>query len=547
MNTLHQLETGIEGLQAQIICADPTTRISLPEQRTLSELRAHRNDIASPLLSCPPEILFHILHITVWTNHLTYPLCDTYILQNLLRVCVRMRALVLASPGLWSYIILDRGPKWTTHCIERAGAVPLSIAWTCWGATKDNVFWDAVGKCPSGITPAVQVESAWKVLEKVVGLRRVHNLLVCGGIKSQAMGEILNSASLPLHTLAYQPRVHNHVRISPTFLGGETASLRELKLSSVQLLAHDLSFPSLVALDLRLCDIHTESDPARLFRLLRRAPRLERLGLSDISPDDHVCAESEPIDLPALKVVCFEGSLPWALALMRVLPMPSQAYSIKVEPSYSDREPAMRAWRAEAYAEMSRIMAVDWDTAVVHLRARRRPEVTHACLELTLMDERMRPFTFRDRCTATSALLPVLHRARVAHFLGWAADRVASLAASDPARILPMLEHIIVDGAPDFFSLLPWLRARAAAGRRMHTLDVRALYDADASLRSIIDEGLAEVIIVCGRTLDLAVDARATDPVPSDSAAAAAAAADGAPRPEQTGSISERSHRMSGK
>jgi hypothetical protein len=516
MASLHRLETDIESLQAVISRAEPATRLALPEQQTLSRLRVRRNDLASPLFSClPPELLLNILHMLVFMNHVAYPLGDAHILPRLMCVCTRMLSLVSEASILWSYIMLDCEPEWVRLCRMRAGDIPLSVAWTCGSAISHprmEEFWNSVGEFPRLRTSQstaqfngiyARVDLACNTIEEIISSGRVRDLLVCGGIKSEVMDAIFNFSRLPLTSLTYRPRARTHVRISHNFLGGATTLLHTLKLSAVRLLTHELSFPSLAALD--LCDVQIEGDPAGLFSLIRAAPRLEGLVLSGITPDDYMHEDAAPLGLPALQTVDCEVSLPWALALMRTLPVPTETYSIKVQPSYADKQLAMIAWRAEAYAEVGRITTMDWSATTVHLQARRRPEATHACLELTLEGNHTPPLAFRDRCTSISALLQVLSQAQAVHFLGWAVDRVASLGVNDQAGVFPALERAIVDRAPSFSSFLPWLRARAAAGRRIHALDVRAFYDADTYLRTIVAEGLAETILVNGRVPDLSV------------------------------------------
>lgn len=127
MDLPHQIEAEIEGLQDRSRQIRTGNRRVLLEQQ-VSELRTRRNGLASLLCSLPPELPSHILHICVLTNHLLYPISDVYLLYNITRTCKHVHLMVLDSPVLWSYVLLDREAKRIRVGLTRAGSTLLSVA-----------------------------------------------------------------------------------------------------------------------------------------------------------------------------------------------------------------------------------------------------------------------------------------------------------------------------------------------------------------------------------------------------------------------------------
>jgi hypothetical protein len=104
------------------------------------QLRVRRNAL-TPLCRLPVEILRRILGRVVRSFHerLTdhpidlahrpwYEVGYPVGWMRVMSACSHIRSQMIASHSFWTYIDIDRQPRWIKLCLKRCGSLPLSLA-----------------------------------------------------------------------------------------------------------------------------------------------------------------------------------------------------------------------------------------------------------------------------------------------------------------------------------------------------------------------------------------------------------------------------------
>jgi hypothetical protein len=304
-------------------------RLSMSSNPSYNELgdtmSSYERNAATGLCSLPSEVLVAIFELL---QHGRKPSLDTDAdtitpfsrlnhdgsWTRMMLVCVHLRKIALATPGLWA--VQDRrqdSPSWHLLTCRRAGDVPLILS------LQDVEY------------PSVMQD--WK-------RARVARVANC---PSHAYGPLLDSATPALEALHLHTRLRTRwpFILSRGFLGGSPDMLVHLVLDGPSVLLRDApSLPMLRYLFLSkvVADVGFEA----LCRCLKRMPVLEELVVKSVDfchlvDADHVLPVPERISLPHLRTLFIAAFLAESAALLRCLPLPATSLSVTTLYSQNNR------------------------------------------------------------------------------------------------------------------------------------------------------------------------------------------------------------------
>jgi hypothetical protein len=505
----HPHPTGVSATHSNI-ATEPTKSKSPTDEKEIvtsaSCLRYRQNTLAL-LFRLPNEILLQIVALVRVDSRSAKKHRKTDVWRRqLMGSCARIRSLMIGCPSLWTHIDLASDMRWIQTFIQHARSLPLTISLDLYRkkqiyvqeATQDN-HGDPRFPLPKRVTRTffsspergIHKQHEFLFLPRLnLALPRATRVDIClGGDAIPLAAELdcaLKSEPLPhLRSFTY----HLDRRSARYELSDPTIELAKHLQSAPQLTRLVLSgepewrlsvlgicLPALLYLELRGVEI--VDAPEQMFDFIAGSPLLEdlhisiRYGLTQPQSSFNCL----PIRLPHLRKLSFNFqrfSMALTLSHLRALPVPSDDLKIVTHPCL-DRDQVQEA--AVLY-HIQCLLDVSRAPVTVSIRPGKLVE-SHVELEIIHPGTHTRSVAYHRHIPweDVHAALAHVKQIEVSADQGSYPRNFFRLAAAAPLQHLASVTHVTLHGAgtpDDRASMLQWLRARAKAGRRVHTVDPR--------------------------------------------------------------------------
>jgi hypothetical protein len=490
-------------------------------QAHLRQLRARRNAHA-PLCRLPPEILAHVMDILgVYASKafraLAFPDRCSYEegsgvagWTHLMGTCIRMRSIVLNTPGLWTDVDLNRSYEWLQMCIRNSHSLPLTLCYDEYllpspecECTKDNdTVWG--GGLPRWLNKNID-EALPRASSANILLQSHHDV-------ASYIENALCKTSLPyLRSLTC---VVDDNRENPRsslyewcgFLSG-ASRLTHLTLAGMKIPVEGLCLPALVHLEWR--GVVIIGSPWFFACFISQSTLLQNIHL-DLRYEDETYRASLPrIALPYIRTLHVETPLYLTLAHLRAFSLPSEQLHVNVKQDASHDTAILGA---ELFSYMWHMLDTGRSEPIVKIT--RTPYRDCMLLEIDHPGTEIPAIIYYAPCPLPD-VTTIMNRVQSIHVMDEGFPQVFDLAAKDPLATLSAVQSVVVSWACTRFpnqGLRMWLQSRADANHRLRVLNIcgckrSLMYCAGgrwerqvlrAMAKEIHDGGLADEVLVEG-------------------------------------------------
>jgi hypothetical protein len=325
----------------------------------------------------------------------------------------------------------------------------------------------------------------------------------------------LQSPLPDLHSLSCSTSHQLRLDLSSAWMNGVASSLTSLSLRRIYLSDTTPAFPSLTFLSMQ--EFEFENNLPRLLRVLRSAPCLEDLHMSEHEPSREAAPIDDPVYLPLLNNIVVSGGLAVITTCLKSLPVPRGQYHLTLELVEQAAE-----WNQ--YREILELAARNLSPYVpsvspstLHVwESAGKLDVFCIALQAPAITEPQHQVLIRDASkwvVAEGRTRAILQHVKTIHVHGYFRVWLPFLRMMEDATTADV-EHLVFEGVEGesspvirdgFGRLQVWLKARVLDGKRLLSADFKTSawhLDRENYMRfkeKLIEEALLDVLLEDGR------------------------------------------------